>query len=181
MIFIGYEFNLKWNFRYTKMVEIVQAIIVIILLASAATGKTSVLYSSNCFERVYNWSLSTVYMVKVVTGGDVHLHKAKVNKESRVDSDHRPVYLFSVITQPLCQGIRRCTKREDIIQEQWKTVISCQYPCTATNHSLHSSATTRPRQYDQVYDAGRRVRCRQPNLNYRSTQTINIMLGLGCN
>jgi len=96
MIFIGYEFNLKWNFRYTKMVEIVQAIIVIILLASAAT----------------------VYMVKVVTGGDVHLHKAKVNKESRVDSNHRPVYLFSVITQPLCQGIRRCTKREDIIQEQ---------------------------------------------------------------
>lgn len=42
MIFIGYEFNLKWNFRYTKMVEIVQAIIVIVLLASAATGMTSV-------------------------------------------------------------------------------------------------------------------------------------------
>ena len=40
MIFIGYEFNIKWNFRYTKVVEIVQAIIVIILLASAATGMT---------------------------------------------------------------------------------------------------------------------------------------------
>ena len=38
MIFIGYDFNIKWNFRYTKVVEIVQAITVILLLASAATG-----------------------------------------------------------------------------------------------------------------------------------------------